>query len=350
MGAFLVVLGASLWATDSLFRAPLSQRFPPLWIVMINHLFLALPCFFLLYRYHRELKCLTRRQWLGISYLAIFVSVLGTLAFTESFARSSNYSIPVLLQKLQPCFAILLAHHFLGERTRPQFWPLLFIAIMGTYLLSFGFDPVWLHLENANFSAIVYALVASVIWGSGTVVARAVLLKVSFPLVTALRFFLGAVFSLVLTILSGGWEPFLRLGDSSTVAFDLGNFMSMAFISGFFPIWLYYRGLQSTPAAVATLCELAFPLLAIMLNWYFLGATLQKTQILGAFLIVGSIALQNLVLPVNFWKKDSILRHLPGVLGGGTTKKLYVGSDRQQGILESASGVAGCRPEGENRC
>lgn len=303
MGAFLVALGASLWATDSLFRAPLSQRFTPLWIVMINHLLLALPCAYLLFRFRDELRFLTRRQWLGITYLAVFVSVLGTVAFTQAFARASNYSIPVLLQKLQPCFAILLAHHFLGERIKPGFWPLALCALTGTYLLSFGLDPIWRDLSKANFPAIAYALLAAVIWGSGTVVGRAVLLNVNFPVVTALRFFLGSVFSLMLVLMNSGFEPFLELRQSQTLAPDLGNFLGMAFISGFLPIWIYYRGLKTTPAAVATLCELTFPVLAIVLNWLFLGAALQAVQVLGAILILASIALQNSAIRAQLWKK-----------------------------------------------
>ena len=52
-GPLLVVLGASLWATDALFRVPVTHRYSPLLIVTINHVFLLVPALFIL-RNQRE--------------------------------------------------------------------------------------------------------------------------------------------------------------------------------------------------------------------------------------------------------------------------------------------------------
>lgn len=50
---------------------------------------------------------------------------------------------------------------------------------------------------------------------------------------------------------------------------------------------IYYRGLRTTPASMATLAELAFPLSALTLNYLLFGATVVPTQALGIGLLVG---------------------------------------------------------------
>ena len=287
-GPLLVVLGASLWATDALFRVPVTHRYSPLLIVTINHVFLLAPSLFILRKQYADLRLLSLKEWAALIFISCFGSVLGTVAFTEAFVATSNYSVPVLIQKIQPCFAILLARVLLRETVRPWFWLFAAIAVSGAYLLPFGFTPVWFSLKGQDLAAISYALLAALIWGSCTVVSRLLLQNLSFTFVTAARFILGAIFAVALTGAS------LLLRDTPTqlatpVWLDSWHFFAMAFISGLIPILIYYRGLKSTSASVASLCELAFPLVAILLNWLYLDSTLNTAQLLGAGLIVFAI-------------------------------------------------------------
>jgi len=52
---------------------------------------------------------------------------------------------------------------------------------------------------------------------------------------------------------------------------------------------VYYRGLRGTPAAAATLGELAFPLTALVLDYIAYRATLSPSQWLGLGLLVATI-------------------------------------------------------------
>jgi drug/metabolite transporter (DMT)-like permease len=54
---------------------------------------------------------------------------------------------------------------------------------------------------------------------------------------------------------------------------------------------LYYRGLRRTPASIATFAELAFPASALVINYFVLGATIDAVQLLGFFILWGTIAL-----------------------------------------------------------
>jgi drug/metabolite transporter (DMT)-like permease len=54
---------------------------------------------------------------------------------------------------------------------------------------------------------------------------------------------------------------------------------------------LYYRGLRTTPAPVATLAELAFPATALIVNYFALGATVSGAQLLGFAILWATIAM-----------------------------------------------------------
>ena len=54
---------------------------------------------------------------------------------------------------------------------------------------------------------------------------------------------------------------------------------------------LYYRGLRSTPAPVATIAELAFPATALVVNYLFLDATISFAQLVGMAVLWVTISL-----------------------------------------------------------
>jgi drug/metabolite transporter, DME family len=63
----------------------------------------------------------------------------------------------------------------------------------------------------------------------------------------------------------------------------------LALIPGLVALLLFYRGLTATRASYATLAELTFPATAVILNWSFLGIEVSANQILGIFLLWGSV-------------------------------------------------------------
>jgi DME family drug/metabolite transporter len=68
----------------------------------------------------------------------------------------------------------------------------------------------------------------------------------------------------------------------------------LAIVTGLVALSLYYYGLRRTPAVIAALAELTFPVTAAAVGYLAFGATLDGTQWLG----VGLIATVVLLLPV----------------------------------------------------
>lgn len=79
------------------------------------------------------------------------------------------------------------------------------------------------------------------------------------------------------------------IGGFSIAPLDLAAVVPLALVPGLAAILIYYRGLRTTPASIATLAELAFPLTAIVTNRVVFGTTLDTTQWIGVLVLSGSI-------------------------------------------------------------
>ncbi|MCE7741974.1 MAG: hypothetical protein GOP50_05905, partial [Candidatus Heimdallarchaeota archaeon] len=69
---------------------------------------------------------------------------------------------------------------------------------------------------------------------------------------------------------------------------------------GILPLGLYYFGLRRSKAAIAGLAELAFPLIAIIVNYFFLGFGFSSTRYLAILQIVGVVLLLLSVSALSF--------------------------------------------------
>ncbi|MBI2607814.1 MAG: DMT family transporter [Candidatus Doudnabacteria bacterium] len=283
LGPWLIVIAAMLWAIDAPFRKFLTVDLSSTTIVFMEHVLIAVLVLVFLFRYLGELKNLSWKEWLAVVFIAAGGSALATVFFTQSF-RYVNPSVAILLQKVQPFIAILLAAIFLKERLSKKFWLYALIAIFGAYLITF---PEF-KISGLNFTGgglgVMFALLAAVLWGGSTVFGRLVLRKISFQAVTAVRFLAALVFLFLLQIYYG------RLGEvASASGKDWLFVFIIAVIAGFISLFIYYQGLQTTKASIATLGELAFPFAAVVVNWIFLDASLEIGQIVGGVILLGAI-------------------------------------------------------------
>lgn len=289
-GPFFVAFGAAIWATDTMFRADVARIYSPELIVLTNHL-LCLPIVLGICAYfRREFSQMTRKDWLSVLFLGIGNSVIATILFTKAFAITTNYSIPILIQKIQPVIVFVLAYFFLGERLPKSFWLWASMAIVGAYVFSFGSQNVFASVAGEKtFGSVWLSLAAAGIWAIGGVVGREVSSRFPYGLVTALRYLVATVVLTGLSLLRGELT-----GVGSALSAHTLSFVWMAWISGFFALAIYYLGLRGTKASVATLCELSYPLSAVVLNWIFLNSTLDINQIIGALVLIFSITVLSL--------------------------------------------------------
>ncbi len=289
----LVAVAAMLWGTDTFFRVPLLQRLsqdPTLAAVQVvfsEHVVLTILVLPILWLARREIARLNRRQWAAIVAIGVGASALATVFFTRSF-EYGQFIETLLLQKTQPLIAILLARLWLREVLPPRSYLWFPVAILGAYFIAVP-DP--LHPEKAwadfRIAAAAYALAASALWGAATVFGRYALAGVRFPTLTALRFVTGMPALGVALWVLGGAQAFTQYR-----ATDAALYLGIAVLPGLIPMLLYYRGLASTPASMATLAELAFPVTGVIVNVYFVSPaqTVTVIEIVGIALLWLAIA------------------------------------------------------------
>jgi drug/metabolite transporter (DMT)-like permease len=278
IGPFLIFCGAMLWATDAPFRVALLEHLSPQLLVFGEHLINVVLLLPLLFLRRREILRLPAADWGVLLFIGVAGSALATFMFTKAFAYV-NPSVAILLQKLQPFIAICLAHVWLGERQGKKFWIWALLAIAGAYVLSFP-DLVPRVYEgetfNPNLAGSLLALGAAALWGAATVFGKRALAHVDSTTVTVLRFWIAFVFLAALT----SWTGDLPL-ITSVAPRDWLLILIVACVSGAFSLLLYYRGLKTTPASVATIAELGFPLAAVVINVIVLHAWLKPMEVVG---------------------------------------------------------------------
>jgi DME family drug/metabolite transporter len=290
-GVVLVAFAAALWGTDALLRAPLTEGLPSGVIVFWEHALLVLATLPFLRGVTSTLRRLDIGEWVSLLLIGAGASAIATALFTQSFTYG-EFTTTLLLQKLQPLVVLFGAWWLLGERPQRTYWGFFAAAVGGAWLITFR-DPFDVAIGEA--APALYALGAAGLWGMGTVLGRKLTPTIEFKQLTALRFLIGLPAAALVVTIQADWDVGVELGDFFGVAGTPsgvslpGGLLLLALIPGFIALLSYYRGLRTTPAASATLAELAFPLSAILLNWIFLEVVPDGSQWLGIALLSASI-------------------------------------------------------------
>lgn len=290
----LIIIAAAMWGIDGVLLTPsyfsAFHFYNVEFIVFVAHF---IPFVFLsifMFKKYKYLKEFTLSDITYFFLIALFGGVIGTLSMVKALQLSefSQYSVVILLQKLQPVFAILLAAVLLKEKPGKKFYLLALTAVCSSYVLAFGFKSPML-LEKNNVQACLYSLLAAFSFGSGTVFGRKVLNKYDFSTSTFYRFTFTALILFVILIFKG------ELGLVHEFTADK-NMVFLAFFIAFFgllAVFIYYSGLKGTSASVATLCELAFPLTSVVLEGVLRHRVLSFVQIIAALILISSILYLN---------------------------------------------------------
>jgi drug/metabolite transporter (DMT)-like permease len=286
IGFFAISVAAFLWAVDGVVLRPSLYTLDVSVVVFWEHaIAIALMSPFL-YMERKYLKELQIGEWSAVLWVALFGGVIGTMAITKAlfYVGFIPLSVPILLQKFQPIFAIMLAMIVLKERPPKSFWKYALAAIIGSYLVTFGFQKPHFSLENKTALAAGFGLLAAFSWGSSTVFGRRVLQRANFRLSTYLRFLLTSLIMGVLLLLFG--KAPLLLSPSTDQALML---VCVAISTGGLATFIYYFGLKTVPATKATFFELSFPFGAVLLDFLVNGKVLGVGQWVGALILIASV-------------------------------------------------------------
>jgi drug/metabolite transporter (DMT)-like permease len=290
-GPLLIALAALLWATDSPFRAPLTQRIDPISIVLFEHVLGLFVLFVIaMVKDRAALLQLKFTDWILAFLVGAGGSALATFLFTAAFAHL-NPSVVILLQKLQPIFVTLVAYVFLKERPEKNFYGWAAVALIAAVLLSMPYMQATTSIKgilslSLESQGVIYALGAAALWGIATVCGKVLLKRHSPRIVTFWRYAFGVITLVAIANVSPiqhgvSWE-ILSSGVFKSLLY-------MSLISGLLSMLIYYRGLVQTPASVATFVELVYPVSAVLLNLWLLHATLSPLQACAGTALVFSV-------------------------------------------------------------
>lgn len=285
-GFALVALGAAFWGTDALFRRGLALELQPSVVVFVEHAILVVVTLPVAVKALRRKPAFTSRDVTALFLVGAGSSALATVLFTQAF-RYGDPTTPLLLQKLQPLFAVVGARLLLGERLMPKYALFFSLGIGGAYLITFP-EPFSTSLDSAIAASL--AVGAALLWAMGTVLGKSLSSLLSFGELTALRFAVGLPASALIVLLDG---QFATLGSLRIP--ELRTLLLLALIPGLLALLIYYRGLRDTPAAAATVAELAFPVSAIVINRIAFDTSLTGTQWIGATVLSGTIVVMSLL-------------------------------------------------------
>ena len=281
-----IIVASSLWGVDGIVLRPALFTLPVPLVVLIESSIVAILLTPFFIRRFDELKKLSSMDWLAFLGVALSGGAIGVMAITKAlfYVNYVNLSIVVLIQKLQPVFAILLASVFLKERLPKTFFLWAGLALVGAYLMTFGLAlPRW-ALGNKITIAALLSLLAAFSFGSSTVLSKRALKHVEFKLGTYLRFIISSLVMLIIVIGAGELTRVNEVSNKQIIIFIM-----IAFSTGGPAIFLYYYGLRRITASVATICELAFPLTAVLLEYFLRGNMLGVVQWLGVLILLLSI-------------------------------------------------------------
>ncbi len=286
IAALFVIIAATLWGVDGVFLRPYLYTLPVSMVVFVESFIITIILSPFLYRSFRLFKKLKRNDWLAFLGVAIMGGAVGTMAITKAlfYVNYVNLSIVVLIQKLQPVFAIILASILLKEKPGRAFYIWAVLAVIGAYIMTFGFKLPVLDDDNQTLMAAFFAILATLGFASSTVLSKRALKNVEFKDATYLRFLFTAM---VMLVVSGSSGTITQVGQVSSEQWTV--FLIIAFLTGGPGIFLYYYGLKRIKASVATICELAFPLTAVLLEFFLRDNILGPVQWLGVAILFYSI-------------------------------------------------------------
>jgi len=286
IGALAISLAASFWGIDGVILTPRLHNLNVVFVVFILHALAFLIMNTFMFKEYRQLKNLNTSDTMTFFLIALLGGAIGTMSIVHALflVNFEKLTIVILLQKLQPIFAIALAVIFLGERMRRFYFIWAGLAIIAGYFLTFGAQLPNFETGDNTIEAALFSLLAAFSFGSSTVLSKKILGKYSFHTATFFRYGFTTVIMLLFVVASGLFMQFDSLTTDNWIVF-----LIIAVTTGSGALFLYYYGLKKVRAVIATICELFFPVTAIILDYLINDQRLSWVQWVSAFVMLFAI-------------------------------------------------------------
>lgn len=291
---------ALVWGSSFLFIRIGVEEIPPMQLVFVRTAIAAIGLNIVIWLQGKRWP--TDRQRIGnLLFLGIVNTILpfGLITWGEIYIESSLASI---LQATAALFTLVVAHFaFADERITPRKVIGLLVGFLGVVVLATRSggegqttSSAWLHL--AGQMAIV---VASLCYAYGGVYARKVVQGRMDPFVTAA----GAmtVAAVITGILSYAVLPWAAntpaVAYTSLAPAALWAVLALGLINTFGAYLIYYPLVAVLGAARSSMVTYVIPVVGLVLGAIFLSEPVDARLLIGAAMILGSIAIVNLKIP-----------------------------------------------------
>ena len=116
-GTAAIGFSAILWGFDGVVLTPRLFNLNVSFVVLVLHLLPFLLMNIFMFKQYKNLKLFVRQDYITFTLVALFGGAIGTMAIVKALflVDFQQLSVVVLLQKLQPIFAIILAAILLNE-------------------------------------------------------------------------------------------------------------------------------------------------------------------------------------------------------------------------------------------
>lgn len=285
-GTVAISISAIMWGFDGVVLTPRLSNLDVGWVVFVLHAVPFLLMNIFLFKQYGNLGSFMKQDYILFFLVALFGGAIGTIAIVKALflVNFHQLSVVVLLQKLQPIFAIILAAILLKEKIKKHFAIWATLAIISSYFLTFGFALPDISMDDKTASAALFALLAAFSFGSSTVFSKKILLNHNFVTATFFRYGFTSLLLLIFVLATGKTSQFELTTDMNWVYFII-----IGLTTGSGAIFIYYYGLRRVKAIVATISELLFPVSAILFDYIFNGNVLSPVQLASAVIMVLAI-------------------------------------------------------------
>ena len=285
-GTAAIGFSAILWGFDGVVLTPRLHGLNVGYVVFMLHAIPFLLMNIFMFSEYKQLKTFLRQDYITFVLIAVFGGAIGTMAIVKALflVNFKDLSVVVLLQKLQPIFAITLASILLKEKIKKQFALWASLAVFASYFLTFGWHLPGMGTNKNTLYAALLAILAAFSFGSSTVFSKKILLHFNFLTATFFRYGFTTVIMLFYVVIFGKYTEVMHTNRLHWMFFVL-----IGLTTGSGAIFIYYYGLRRVKAIVATISELLFPISAIFFDYVVNGSMLSPVQLISAAVMVLAI-------------------------------------------------------------
>ena len=264
-------MAPALWSTTYLTTTMFLPEGRPLLAATLR----ALPAGLLLLAVCRQLP---RGAWWWKSWILGVLNIGAFFALLFIAAYRLPGGIAAIVGGVQPLVVALLASRLLRERVTAR---VLMAGVTGV----FGVALITLQAQaRLDVVGVLAALSGTLSMATGIVLSKKWGQPASPLTTTAWQLITGGLSLLVIML------AFEGLPSTALTPSNLGGYAYLSIVSTAFAYVMWFRGISKLPASTTAFLGLLSPVVAILLGSVIAGESFTPPQILGIFLVLGSVA------------------------------------------------------------